>query len=336
MSAAFGPPPRQEWVEFWRDGCRPVSPGCDNCAAHGIGLLPTRNGNAHLRLEKLNRQAVVGRWNSLVWLQDDSDVFGDTVDPDSFAAMVAAIDAAPDLHLAISTRYLVAIRHRAPARWLNGEWPANLGLVVSVSNQSEADRDIPALLILKQELGIPWVGARLEPLVSAVSLANITLQAHAHPKRRGAQTLNALTGAVTEGRGREPRHAPPKAFGALDWVILGGERYDDARPLHPSWLKMTIDECSRARVPLNFLGWGEWIPETQVGPDTFLVIDLRHTPQKILCRDERDYELVAQEPMRFFKIGWRATGASYNGRGIYQFPNFALLRNRDQAPSPAE
>jgi protein gp37 len=42
--------------------------------------------------------------------------------------------------------------------------------------------------------------------------------------------------------------APPM----LDWVIVGGESWRGARPMHPAWARSLRDQCASADVPFLF------------------------------------------------------------------------------------
>lgn len=44
----------------------------------------------------------------------------------------------------------------------------------------------------------------------------------------------------------------------LDWVIVGGESGQGARPVHPDWVRSLRDQCSRAGTAFFFKQWGEW------------------------------------------------------------------------------
>ncbi len=52
-------------------------------------------------------------------------------------------------------------------------WPRNVGVLITVVTQAEADRDIPRLLTLKKELGIPWVGISYEPAQELVDYTRL-------------------------------------------------------------------------------------------------------------------------------------------------------------------
>ena len=44
----------------------------------------------------------------------------------------------------------------------------------------------------------------------------------------------------------------------VDWVIVGGESGDNARPMKKEWVLNLKDECRRYDVPFMFKQWGEW------------------------------------------------------------------------------
>lgn len=49
----------------------------------------------------------------------------------------------------------------------------------------------------------------------------------------------------------------------LDWVVVGGESGQKARPMHPDWARSLRDQCAAAGVPFLFKQWGEWLPDNQ-------------------------------------------------------------------------
>jgi hypothetical protein len=48
----------------------------------------------------------------------------------------------------------------------------------------------------------------------------------------------------------------PFSRGRLNWVIAGGERGPDARPMHPDWARSLRDQCAAAGVLFFFKQWG--------------------------------------------------------------------------------
>jgi hypothetical protein len=318
-------------VNFWQDGCNPVSPGCDNCGCHAPGVIPSHLGHAAARLDKLNKQSFAkGGMPDFVFIQDECDVWSDFVEPSDYQAMVDAISFAQAVDMVISTRYIEAMKHRAPKHWLNGHWPRNLGLMVSVSNQREADRDIPLLLAMKAKHDIPWVGVRLEPLLQEVDLRKLTLQALAHPKKRGRQALDGLTGEIAGVR--DPRHVPKTRFGKLDWVTVKGEMGDTARPLHPAWMATLTRDCKLTGTHLYFRGWGEWLPATEVRVDHPIEHDpAKKTESMLMYRHGGTVSDYPDMLMEFYKLGPAAAGGLYRGQYIMEAPRFPRREIRKAA-----
>jgi protein gp37 len=47
----------------------------------------------------------------------------------------------------------------------------------------------------------------------------------------------------------------------IDWVIVGGESGQGARPMHPDWVRDLRDRCVAAGVPFFFKQWGGRTPK---------------------------------------------------------------------------
>ncbi len=232
-----------EWtdstVNFWW-GCTKVGPGCDHCYAEawskragesiwGVGAPRRPIKSVFTTLNKLQRTAAAfhmehGRPRR-VFIQSMSDLFDNEVPIEWFATAWGAIHAVSDLRVQIVTKRLPMVEKRLEAL---GEhplagWPRNPGLLASVVNQDEAERDIPRLIALKVKYGIPWIGLSMEPLLGTVVLREEWLR-------------------------------------DLDWVIVGGESGPGARPMHPDWARSLRDQCAAAGVAFHFKQWGEWFP----------------------------------------------------------------------------
>lgn len=253
-----------EWtdftVNFW-EGCQKVGPGCDHCYAEardqrftggqhwGPGAPRRKVKGGIAKLRKINREAEAfndqhNRWPR-VFCSSLSDVFDNAVDPAWRREAFAEITDATETAIMLLTKRVGNVFQMIPPRWASpvlGGWPAHVGLMITVVNQSEADRDIPKLLDLKARLGIPWVGLSMEPLLGPVDLTEV---AKDRPDLRAAYVWDAL---------RKTGGAPA----ALDWIIVGGESGHNARPMHPDWARSLRDQCLAAGVPFLFKQWGEW------------------------------------------------------------------------------
>jgi protein gp37 len=244
-----------EWcdftVNFW-EGCQKVGPGCDHCYAeardvrftggsHWGPQAPRRKVKGGIgKLGRINRQARAfhaehGHWPR-VFCSSLSDVFDNAVDRGWRYEAFAAINLCTNTRAILLTKRIGNVFAMIPPGWASPElfgWPSHVGLMITVVNQEEADRDIPKLLDLKARLGIPWVGLSMEPLLGTVTLK-----------------LNWLHDRF-----------------CLDWIIVGGESGRHARPSNPQWFRDIRDQCEAAGTPFLFKQWGEWVSVSEVeGP----------------------------------------------------------------------
>jgi protein gp37 len=113
-------------------------------------------------------------------------------------------------------------------------WPLpNVWALVSVEDQTTADRRIPDLLATPAAVH----GASYEPALGPVDLGSWTW----HPAARADNSPG------------------------LDWVIVGGESGPSARPIHPDWARSVRDQCQAGGVAFFFKQWGEWAPQRAAG-----------------------------------------------------------------------
>jgi len=126
--------------------------------------------------------------------------------------------------------------------WLDGEAPANVMVLTSVENQEAADERIPALIRIPA-----WRrGLSMEPLLGPVDLT------HIEADESLGQTYNALTGYGTWNKDKQ---ANP-----IDWVIIGGESGDKARPCNVDWIRNIVAQCKSASVPVFVKQLGaQWV-----------------------------------------------------------------------------
>lgn len=243
-----------EWtdatVNFWW-GCTKVGTGCDHCYAEtwakrsggaywGAGVPRRKIGSAMTLLHRLDNG--YSKWAAdatcvieaakafglpvpniatrrRVFIQSMSDLFDLEVPVEWFDEAWATIFACDRLDIQLVTKRVSAVEKRIAE--VGSTWPPHAGLIITVCNQKEADRDVARLLALKAKLGIPWVGLSAEPLLGPIELGNQC---------------------------------------GIDWVIAGGESGAIARPMHPDWARSLRDQCAAADVPFFFKQWGEWAP----------------------------------------------------------------------------
>ena len=233
-----------EWtdatVNFWW-GCTKVGPGCEHCYAEtqsnrftpghwGVGAPRRKIASAGKLLNRLDNDyawwaadAQIGGYHPnsrrRVFVQSMSDLFDLEVPLEWFAEAWAKIVQCDRLDIQIVTKRISAIEKRLAAIGVT-TWPQHAGLLITVVNQAEFDRDVPRLRALKWRLALPWVGLSAEPL------------------------LGPIVGDFAE----------------LDWIIVGGESGRSARPMHPDWARSIRDRCAASGTAFFFKQWGEWAP----------------------------------------------------------------------------
>ena len=135
-------------------------------------------------------------------------------------------------------------------------WPKpNLWLGVSAEDQKTADERIP--LLLDTPAAVRFVS--YEPALGAVDFERICILPQMPGSARAGIHLDALSGKHFES-------GVPYSESGLDWVIVGGESGDRARPMHPAWARSARDQCAAAGVPFFFKQWGEWGPSKTIDP----------------------------------------------------------------------
>ncbi len=249
-----------EWTDhtfnpWW--GCSKVSPGCDHCYAEA---LDKRTGGDHWGAGVPRRRTspqywnIPRRWNAeaertgkrpRVFCASMADVFDNEVPKAWRTDLWQLIRETPQLRWLLLTKRIGNAEKMLPADW-PGAFP-HVGLMISVVNQQEADRDIPKLL----DTPAAWRGLSMEPLLGLVDISVY---------------LHDSTCLIFEGAGcscYEPYET------SLDWVIVGGESGHGARPMHPEWAQLLRDQCIAAEVPFFFKQWGDWLPIGQEVAEEF-------------------------------------------------------------------
>jgi protein gp37 len=232
-----------EWtdstINFWW-GCTKVGPGCDRCYAEtwdarfggahwGAGAPRKRITTAGDSLLGLHAQAFRfhqkhGR-KRRVFIQSMSDFFDNEIEPSWRETAWRDIRRADGLEIQLLTKRIGNVTTMVGGL----PWPRHVGLMITIVNQEEADRDIPKLLTRKAMLQVPWVGLSIEPMLGPIDLTRFF-------------------------------HAPVDFARGIDWIIVGGESGPGARPMHPDWARSIRDQCAAAGVAFFFKQWGEYVP----------------------------------------------------------------------------
>jgi len=318
-----------EWcdatVNFWW-GCTKVSPGCDHCYAEelnrfrgngvwGIGADRRKIKGAAALIRKLQRtvdefEAVHGR-RRRVFMQSMSDTFDNEVDDAWRAELFAEAEAADRLNIILLTKRGTDVEKMVPAHWLNGGWPQHVGLMVTMTDMIEAERDAERLCKLKKRLGIPWVGVSIEPMRGPINLRRLRVSRDLF--------FDALTGDYSVSPVRAHRApAVPEPLPGLDWIIVGGESGKSARPMHPAWVSDIVRHCSDTGTAVLVKQWGEWLPRSEVRSHN--MPDYRKVETINLPADPSPFAVVQLDIMRMYRVGKANAGRLLDGREYLQFP----------------
>ncbi|BCQ23117.1 phage Gp37/Gp68 family protein [Caballeronia sp. NK8] len=281
-----------EWTDHtfnpW-EGCQKVGPGCDHCYAEtrnarfaggnainwGPGaprrLTAAANWHKPVHWDKAHSEffAKHGR-RQRVFCASLADVFDNAVPEGWRAALFDLIAITPNLDwLLLTKRIGNAEKMITRALEIGGygtdaRWPwANVWLGATIVNQEEADRDIPKLLMTPARRRF----LSMEPLLGPVDLlpffdptGNCCMQ-----EMQSCENCPAdapwIHGPTTEYAEDGSGYSSP----TIDWVIVGGESGNNARPMHPDWAREIRGQCEDYGVPFLFKQWGEWAPGENCG-----------------------------------------------------------------------
>lgn len=281
-------------------GCSVVSPGCTNCYAmrrvaprlsanpatpHYAGTVqaskagPVWTGKIGIAADSVLLKPLRWRRPRMIFVNSTSDLFHESVPDDVIDRIFAVMALCPQHTFQVLTKrakrmrdYLdesdwkvasekaarqLAVAMEADADiWQTRAYEAsalgplpNVWLGVSVEDQTRADERIPELLATPA--AVRFISA--EPLLGPIHLSKLPVSSEV--------VCNALTGACTLFPGEEDEQEYVQSH-RLDWVIVGGESGDGARPMHPDWARSLRDQCAAAGLPFFFKQWGEWAPST--------------------------------------------------------------------------
>jgi protein gp37 len=304
-------------------GCTKVSPACDHCYAEGwakrSGMVQW--GGERKRTSAANWQTPI-KWNAQaeregrrfrVFCASLADVFDNQV-PDAWRMdLFKLIADTPHLDWLLLTKRIGNVERYLQVDGLAFDlMTSRVWLGATICNQAEAERDVPKLLDVPACVRF----LSMEPLLGPVDLTRLPLPAGRYDALIGSMPSNAHINALRgfNDNGNRTR---------VDWVVVGGESGQHARPMHPEWAASLRDQCKEAGVPFLFKQWGEWHPSTHLqtieGPGGTVMTGLwlkldgtTHTPQDHVQWDASDAAML--------RVGKSAAGRVLDGRIHNEFP----------------
>lgn len=266
-----------EWTDrTWNPirGCSVVSEGCRNCYAMNFATRFAKEGEAYDGLAYRNSSGAhwTGkvkfieehledplRWRApkRIFVNSMSDLFHESI-PDEWIDRIFAVMALAPQHafqvLTKRPKRMLAYTQRLaknvgplerPARAMGHTfqydgipllpWPIpNVWLGVSVEDQKTADERIP--LLLQTPAAVRFIS--YEPALGSLDLSDVreTLPDGQVRSKRALVSRDSLFGVDAFSVNR------------LDWVIVGAESGNGARPLDLDWPRLIVKDCKAAGV----------------------------------------------------------------------------------------
>lgn len=160
-------------------GCTKISPACDHCYAerdnarrkwtegwgHGV---PRRRTKTHRDPLKWNALAAQTGQRPRVFCSSLSDVFDNEVPDDWRNDLWSLIYDTPNLRWILLTKRIGNAPKMIPWAWQNGHWPQHVGLMSTIVNQQEWDRDY--LKLKAWRAYAPWIGVSVEPILGFINI----------------------------------------------------------------------------------------------------------------------------------------------------------------------
>ena len=236
-------------VGWW---CSKIAPGCAHCYAermnlhlgNGIRYAEDQADNVELFLdEKTLKEPLKWKGRCRVFPCSMTDLFHPRVPHDMTQAMFDVMGMAEKhtfLCLTKRPERIYPVLYGEEGKWFygSGDYLSNVILMTSVSNQADADRNIPALLSVGN-VGKGWkFGVSCEPALGPVDLEHLQLN--------GEVEIDALRGTHGVWRPHGGRNQK------LDWGIFGGESGPGARPCNIEWARSFVRQFKAAGVACFF------------------------------------------------------------------------------------
>lgn len=202
-----------------------------------------------------------------IFVDDMSDLFSKAVPFDYIEREVfdvaTSIKGRRHIYMLLTKRPHRAVEFAERLAKQGREWPSNVWMGTSVTDQKTADARIPHLLRIPAAVRFLSV----EPMLGPVNLMDCR---YATPGDSSVHT-RALSGTLFGGQRMQ----------LVDWVIYGGESGPDARPCDLAWIRDGVRQCREAGVApfvkqagANVIdandhfggGPGDWPDDTDHGP----------------------------------------------------------------------
>lgn len=204
-------------------GCKKVSPGCKNCYMYTLDKQRNKKGSDIYRVQQMFDWPLKKDRAGRYYVPSGSTI---RVCMTSDIFLAEADEWREEVWDIIRQRsdvffFILTKRIHRGQECLPKDWGEgweNVWLNVSVENQKTADERIPQLLSFPAK----HKGIMCAPLIESIDIADYLSQ------------------------------------GQLEHVIVGGENYDGARPLHFEWVQAIYQACMEHEVNMDFIETGNY------------------------------------------------------------------------------
>lgn len=310
-----------EWTEWtWNPivGCSIVSPGCINCyamrrarqlqsaaeksngvqAGHYAGMTrvvncrPVWTGVIRIAEHKLT-EPLQRKKPTVYFVNSMSDLHHEAVPIEAVDRCVAVMVRTQQHVYQILTKRA----ERQRAYWSDPEMPRRVGAIVASEHNGDTAARAHAHAACMQMLRKP--------------LANVWLGISAERQKEFDERWPHLrdTPAAVTFVSMEPLLGPIFFRPAKpDWIIVGGESQNGARPMCPDWARDIRDQCAASDVKFFFKQWGEWLPS----PDHLNFVDGEAWARRLGCGPDRIEQ--HSNGYTFARVGKKVAGRLLDGR----------------------
>lgn len=235
-------------VNFWI-GCTPVGPGCEGCYAFawayqkwgivfepGGERRPTKVGfsdppkwqGAH----EADKSSIINpHKHHWVFCNSLSDFFDKEAPAELRARAWTVIKACHHLRWQIVTKRIGMVERYLPADWNGGKGYEHVGIIATMVDQPEYDRDAEKLQALYR-LGVNWTAISMEPQLGHIRMHMAT------------------DWVITGGESRQTAWER-NAQGVLV------KKPHEPRPYHTEWTDSLIEQCALGGVPIYVKQMGD-------------------------------------------------------------------------------
>ena len=249
-----------EWAKkSWNPvtGCTKVSAGCKNCYAEQVANRfwgDRKFTDIRLHPDRL-LQPIHWKKPCRLFVNSMSDLFHESISFNYIDKVFAV------MHYAKQHKFIILTKR--PERML--KYLADTFLTHNRINRAHFDLGLKNVALREFPLSNVWLGVSVENQETANLRIPILLDTPAAVRVISAEPLlGPINFAKSIGLNRILEVCAgndlTERFLDIDWIIVGGESGNNARPMHPEWVKFIRDRCKYTGIPFFFKQWGSWKP----------------------------------------------------------------------------